>query len=193
MVAGVSLGVLFPLFCVIAALIKLDSRGPIFYAEARLGRGGRLFRCFKFRTMVMNGDEILHELFRANPAAKAEWREYRKLRTSDPRVTRVGRVLRRFSLDEFPQILNILRGEMSVVGPRPFLPRELPDMGEAAGPILTLRPGMAGMWIAAGRNALTFAQRLELELAYVSGWSLRLDLRLFLRCFGVGIRGKGAY
>lgn len=186
-------GLLLPLpFCgVIALLIKLDSPGPVFYLQERLGKGGRLFKCIKFRTMYVENDSILQNRLENDPGYKEEWSKYRKLQ-NDPRVTRIGRVLRKSTLDELPQFFNVIKGDMSIVGPRPYLPTELPDMGLLADIILSVRPGMAGIWIAKGRNELTFQQRVELEADYVLNWSLWNDCILFLQSFRAVLLMKGA-
>jgi lipopolysaccharide/colanic/teichoic acid biosynthesis glycosyltransferase len=184
---------LLPAFAVIVFFIKRESQGPAFHREKRVGRWGRHFTCLKFRTMIVNGDSVLAEYLQSNPEAAKEWEEFRKLRGHDPRVTRVGRFLRRFSIDEMPQVLNIIRGEMSVIGPRPFLPKELSDVGTAGKVILSVKPGMAGMWIASGRNGLSFAERVKLEEYYVTHWGLAIDLEIFAKCLRALFTGAGAY
>ena len=184
--------VLSPVFGLIALLIKIESGGSIFHNEERLGRRGRRFLCIKFRTMIPENDVVLEGYLQSNPDAAREWKQFRKLRGHDPRVTRVGRFLRRFSIDEMPQVINIIKGDMSVVGPRPFLPRELPDIGSAAEVILSFKPGMAGMWVASGRNGLPFSDRIKLEQYYVIHWSLWLDFVLLLKTLRILVTDKNA-
>lgn len=185
--------VFLPFFALIVILIKINSKGPVFHREERLGRGGRRFFCLKFRTMVLEGDRLLTGYLKSNPHAASEWKEFRKLRGHDPRVTRVGRFLRKFSIDEMPQLLNIIKGDMSVVGPRPFLPRELSDIGSAGKIILSVKPGMAGLWVASGRNGLPFSDRVKLEEHYVHHWSPWMDLKVLVKCVKVLFTGAGAY
>lgn len=182
-----------PVAALIALAIWLESRrGPILFGHERIGRGGRRFRLWKFRTMVVNGDEVLAHHLAENPEANAEWRANHKLK-NDPRVTRVGRVLRRTSLDELPQIWNVLRGEMSLAGPRPVVDAEMAHYG-GAWPLYTLaNPGLTGLWQVSGRNDTTYRRRVELDSAYVRNWSLKLDFILLLKTVRVVLKGKGAY
>jgi Undecaprenyl-phosphate galactose phosphotransferase WbaP len=182
-----------PLLLIIAALIRLDTRGPAFYVQQRVGRHGRLFPCFKFRTMHLDADTRLEAHLATDPAAREEWDHYMKLRGFDPRVTRVGRTLRRLSLDELPQLVNVLRGEMSLVGPRPYIEHEMAGHEDAFRTILLSWPGITGLWQVSGRNELNFVQRLRLDEYYVRNWALLLDVQILLRTFGVLARTKGAY
>lgn len=192
LVAILSLIFLLPVFGVIAVLIKLDSPGAVFHVQERLGLGGKLFKCYKLRTMHVGADDALEERLRQDPQLLEEWLTYRKLR-NDPRVTRIGRWLRMLTIDEMPQLINVILGEMSIVGPRPYLPSELNDVG-VNGPILfSMRPGMAGVWVAQGRNRLTLRQRVELETAYVCDWSLWLDCRLFVASAKAVLLRQGAH
>lgn len=184
---------LLPVMAVIAIVIRLDSPGPAVYTGPRIGRRGRLFRCYKFRTMYLDNDRILDEYLAQNPEAREEWERFAKLRGYDPRVTRVGRVLRKFSLDELPQIFNVIKGDMSLVGPRPYLPREQAQMGDKAETILLTPPGITGLWQVSGRNEIEFDGRLNLESWYVRNWSLWLDLTILLRTFGAVLSREGAY
>jgi len=179
-----------PVVAVAAILVKLDSAGPAFHVEARVGRGGRRFPCVKLRTMYVDAPQRLTSYLAANPGAQAEWERYRKLRSHDPRVTRVGRFLRRWSLDELPQLWNVLRGEMSLVGPRPYLPEEVPLLrGDG---MLDVPPGMTGLWQVSGRNALDFRTREQLDRWYVGNWSLWLDLVILLRTLPAVVRGESS-
>jgi Undecaprenyl-phosphate galactose phosphotransferase WbaP len=186
------LGVLFvlPFLALIALLIKLDSKGPIFYSQNRLGKDGEFFKAYKFRTMHGDGEARLKAILDADPQLRAEYEIYHKLR-KDPRVTRIGRVLRKFSLDEFPQLLNVIIGDMSLVGPRPYIERELTEMGGQEKIILRAPPGMTGMWQVSDRNATSFAQRVQIDVYYVRNWSPWLDIHILAKTFGVVIKGSG--
>jgi Undecaprenyl-phosphate galactose phosphotransferase WbaP len=180
--AAITLLVL-PLCALLAILVKLDSEGPALFVQERLGyRGGR-FRCLKFRTMNVNGEETLAQYLECNPHAADEWQRYAKLRHHDPRLTPLGRFLRRWSLDEFPQLLNVLKGEMSLVGPRPYLPQERARIGDDLQTILSARPGMTGFWQVSGRNHLTLEDRVQLEAWYVRNWSVWLDCIVLAKTF----------
>jgi exopolysaccharide biosynthesis polyprenyl glycosylphosphotransferase len=179
-----------PFLLLIAALIKLDSKGPVFYTQKRLGRDGEFFKAYKFRTMHGDGEERLKTILDADPALRAEYEIYHKLR-KDPRVTRVGRILRKFSLDEFPQLLNVVLGDMSLVGPRPYIERELTEMSGQEKIILRAPPGMTGMWQVSDRNATSFAQRCQIDVYYVRNWSPWLDIHILAKTFGVVIKGSG--
>ena len=187
------LPVLFLMIVVIAVLIKLDSPGPVFFVQERLGRNGEIFRFIKFRSMYVDADNILREYLQKDSQAMEDWRKFKKLRGIDPRVTRVGRFLRKTSLDEIPQFLHVLKGEMSLVGPRPYLPREREDMGSYATNILLTRPGMTGLWQVSGRNELDFEHRLKLDAWYVINWSLWLDLVVLFKTVKVVLCREGAY
>jgi Undecaprenyl-phosphate galactose phosphotransferase WbaP len=163
-------------FCIVlAALIKLDSRGPALFVQERIGYRGGTFRCLKFRTMLVGGDEKLEQYLESNPEAAEEWQRYAKLRNYDPRLTRLGRFLRRWSLDELPQLLNILKGDMSLVGPRPYIPQERGRIGDHLPTILSARPGLTGFWQVNGGNHVTLEDRAQLEAWYVRNWTLWLD------------------
>jgi Undecaprenyl-phosphate galactose phosphotransferase WbaP len=181
-----------PLIAALALLVRLESRGPIFYSDKRMGRDGELFSCVKFRTMVPGAESLLHELLAENEEAREEYLKYHKLR-HDPRVTSVGRFLRKTSLDELPQLWNVLRGEMSLVGPRPYLPRESGDIGVTQEEILRVTPGITGPWQVAGRNRSAFEERVEMDVSYVSDWSVWLDLVLLVRTSACVLFSRGAY
>jgi exopolysaccharide production protein ExoY len=183
--------VLSPLLIAVAVAVGLDSRGPMLFVQQRLGRGGRPFSLVKFRTMV-SGAAGLDECLEADPELLREWEERRKLRR-DPRVTRVGQTLRRFSLDELPQLWNVLIGHMSLVGPRPVQRDELALLGPEGPEILTSRPGLTGLWAVSGRSDVSYRERAQLEFQYVVEWNLWLDLRILLRTIPAVIRGHGAY
>lgn len=185
--------VTIPILLILSLLIKLDSYGPALHLEKRLGKNDNEFLCFKFRTMYVNGDEILSEYLNRNPLAKAEWEQYAKLRSFDPRVTKVGYWLRKFSLDELPQIVNVLLGNMSLVGPRPYLPREKVRMGYSLKTILETVPGITGLWQVSGRNNIDFDARLHMDSWYVRNWSLWQDVVILFKTIEVVLSRKGAY
>jgi undecaprenyl-phosphate galactose phosphotransferase len=192
-IASILCLLLSPLLLLVALAIRLDSRGPVLFYQDRLGKGRQAFRCVKFRTMHVDGDERLRIYLAAHPERRAEWDRYAKLRSFDPRVTRVGHVLRRISLDELPQMLNVLRAEMSLVGPRPYLPREMAEMRAAVDTIFDAAPGVTGLWQVSGRNELTFEQRLALDEFYVRNRSLWMDTTVLLKTIGAVMRRDGAY
>jgi len=190
-----SLGVtiaISPLLLTIFLLIRILDRGPALFRQARIGRDGRVFIIYKFRTMHPDADARLNALLMSDPAAASEWRAYQKLR-NDPRITPIGRFLRRSSLDELPQLINILRGDMGLIGPRPVAPDELQRYGQVAHVYTAVRPGVLGLWQVRGRNHLTYAQRVALDGEYVRNWSILTDLRILLEAIPVVLFGKGAY
>jgi len=174
-----------PICMIVAILVKLDSKGPALFVQDRLGYRGRNFRCLKFRTMRVGGEEMLAQYLKSNPHAMDEWQKYAKLRQYDPRLTRLGGFLRRWSLDELPQLFNVLKGEMSLVGPRPYLPPELSRIGIDLHTILSARPGMTGFWQVSGRNQLTLEDRVKLEAWYVRNWTAWLDCIVFSKTFRI--------
>ena len=181
----------FPLVAVLACFVYLESGGPVFYKDRRMGRED-LFSCLKFRTMVPDAEEILQRVLEENPAAREEYARYHKLR-DDPRVTRIGRFLRKTSLDELPQLWNVLRGDMSLVGPRPYLPRESLDIGFTQSEILRVPPGITGPWQVAGRNHTAFSDRVQMDVCYVRDWSVWLDLVILARTVRSVLFDRGAY
>jgi lipopolysaccharide/colanic/teichoic acid biosynthesis glycosyltransferase len=190
--AGALLLLALPVFLVIAALVKMDG-GKAFYAHERVGRGGRLFGCLKFRSMVVDSDRRLAALLASDPQARAEWEATRKLK-NDPRVTAIGRFLRASSLDELPQLLNVLKGEMSLVGPRPVQASELAAFyGAAAQHYMAVRPGITGPWQVSGRSDTSYAQRVALDVAYVAHPSILADVKILLRTPVAVLARRGAY
>ncbi|RMD53138.1 MAG: undecaprenyl-phosphate galactose phosphotransferase WbaP [Nitrospirae bacterium] len=187
------LPIILPIILIISALIKIDSPGPIFFRQDRLGKDMKTFKVIKFRSMYLNADEILNEYLSKNIEAKREWELYKKLRGHDPRVTKIGRFLRKTSLDELPQIFNVLKGEMSLIGPRPFLLSEKIYLGDYCDDIVMVRPGITGLWQVSGRNELVFEDRIRLDLWYVKNWSLWLDTIIMLKTIKVVLSRKGAY
>ena len=182
-----------PILLFLAICIKLDSKGNIFYNAERIGKNGKIFKCYKFRSMYVNSDEILQDYLAKNPKAAKDWRTYAKLRNYDPRVTKTGTWMRKYSLDELPQILNVVKGDMSLVGPRPYLPREKEDIGEELGTITMSMPGITGYWQVSGRNDVSFRERVVMDAWYVRNWSIWLDLVYLTRTFQIVLLSKGAY
>ena len=193
LLSTVSLLIFAPIFLLIAFAIKLDSPGPVLFVDRRLGRRGKIFRCFKFRTMFIDGDKRLKECLEQNSSSLHEWRSYAKLKSFDPRITKVGQFLRRYSLDELPQIFNVLKGDMHLVGPRPYLLRERSQMGEYADKILKIRPGITGFWQVSGRNEIPFEERLKMESYYAENNGLRTDIILLVKTVKAVLEGRGAY
>jgi exopolysaccharide production protein ExoY len=183
---------LSPLFVLTALLIKLTDRGPIFYRHVRLGHGRRSFACVKFRTMVANADEVLAEHLRSSSDAAAEWARSRKLK-NDPRVTSVGAVLRKLSVDELPQLINVLRGEMSMVGPRPIVFDEVPLYGADIDFYFSARPGLTGVWQVSGRSDAAYSRRVALDRRYVENWSLWTDLVVVIKTVPAVLTARNAY
>jgi lipopolysaccharide/colanic/teichoic acid biosynthesis glycosyltransferase len=181
-----------PLMLLIAAGIYITDGGPIVYQHKRIGRNGQHFRCLKFRTMVKNADHKLAELLRRDPEARREWNETMKLR-NDPRVHRLGAFLRKTSLDELPQFFNVLRGEMSVVGPRPIVDAEIPRYGDAFSLYAKVKPGITGIWQVSGRNDVSYVHRVAMDADYVRNRSFLRDLGIIAATVGIMIRRRGAY
>lgn len=180
-----------PLLIYIARRIKKDSPGPAMLKQERIGKDGRTFMCYKFRTMYEDAEERLEEILATDPAAKEEWEKYWKLK-NDPRITKVGGWLRSSSLDELPQVLNILKGEMSLIGPRPYLPREQEFLAEEAHTILRLPPGITGLWQVSGRSNTDYNFRLAMDSWYVKNWDLWLDVMIVFKTIGVVLNREGA-
>jgi undecaprenyl-phosphate galactose phosphotransferase len=192
-VVGAAAGLILvaPVFACIALCIKLDSAGPVFYRHVRIGEGGRRFRLIKFRTMVVGASLQFEEMLR-DPGRRAEFERTQKL-VDDPRVTSVGRMLRRLSVDELPQLVNVLVGHMSLVGPRPVTRAELARYESDADTLLTFRPGVTGYWQINGRSDTAWEDRVRLDLSYIHGWSLKLDFLILGKTFWVLLTGRGAY
>ncbi len=188
--ASVLAVLLLPLLLAIAALVRLDG-GPALFGHERIGAGGNPFSCLKFRTMLVDADAVLNELLATDPAAAAEWTATQKLR-DDPRITWIGRVLRRTSLDELPQLLNVLRLEMSLVGPRPIVRREIPRYAEDIAYYYETRPGITGLWQVSGRNNTSYSHRVELDRWYAKNWTLWQDLTILLRTVPAVLAARGA-
>ncbi|MGC1308261.1 MAG: undecaprenyl-phosphate galactose phosphotransferase WbaP [Phormidesmis sp.] len=184
--------VCLPLIGTISLLIALDSPGPILYRQTRIGRGGKLFKVWKFRSMVVNADRALERYFQSCPDARLDWEKDQKLR-EDPRITRIGRFLRRTSLDEMPQLWNVLRGEMSMVGPRPIVQDEVWRYADKFDLYLQVLPGLTGLWQVSGRNNVTYDERVNFDTYYVRNWSVWLDIYILMRTVKVVLAGDGAY
>lgn len=163
----------------------------IFYSQIRIGKNGKKFKMYKFRSMVPNADEILFKTLDIDKVAAEEYKKNKKFK-NDPRITKVGRVMRKLSIDELPQLINVLKGDMSMIGNRPYLPREKDDMGEYYKDIIKTKPGLTGYWQVNGRSDTTFNERLKLESFYSNHNSLVLDIKIFFKTFQVVLFGKGA-
>lgn len=183
----------FPIFLIIGFLIALTSPGPIFYSHQRVGRAGKPIHCWKFRTMRKNSDKILHDLLQSSDCLKKEWLAFYKLK-NDPRITPLGQFLRKTSLDELPQFWNVIRGDMSVVGPRPVVAEEIEKYyGSKSWKILSMRPGLTGIWQTSGRNQISMEERVKMEECYVETHSFLKDLKLICKTIPVMLFSKGAY
>lgn len=180
--------VLSPLFLVIILAIKLDSKGKTIYTQTRIGQNGKTFKLYKFRSMIVDADKVLFELLEKNPEMKMEYDIHKKLK-NDPRVTKVGKIIRKLSMDELPQLLNVFNGEMSLIGNRPYLEREIKDMGKYYDEIVKTKPGITGYWQVNGRSKTTFRSRCKMEADYSKRASLKLDMQIFLKTFKVLIKG----
>ena len=184
----------FPIFMIIALLIKLSSRGPIFFLQERIGKNKKSFNCIKFRTMHPEAEDILENLITNNENLRKEFEETHKLK-NDPRITNIGKFLRKTSLDEIPQFLNVIKMEMSIIGPRPIVKNEIQKYGESYNKVISLKPGITGLWQVSGRNNLSYKRRVTLDCLYVDNMSPLIDLRIIIRTFGVIFfpNDRGAY
>lgn len=189
--SGLGLIVISPLMLFLTVAVKRDSEGPVILKQERLGKGENIFKLLKFRTMYTNEEKRLREFLKKNSRARQEWEQFAKIKSDDPRVTGFGNWLRRCSLDELPQLVNVFKGEMSLVGPRPYLLRNRKKMGESIETITKTVPGMTGLWQVSGKNELTFEDRLKLDEYYVRNWSLWMDFIILLKTFKVVWRGEG--
>ncbi|MBE9167651.1 sugar transferase [Pleurocapsales cyanobacterium LEGE 06147] len=184
----------FPVYLLLGTLIAISSPGPIFYVQTRIGKDFKPFHCIKFRTMVTNADEILEMMMVDSPQLREEFDDNCKLK-HDPRITRIGKFLRLTSLDEFPQFWNVLRGDMSVVGPRPLVPEELHKYGHRIDTILQIKPGITGLWQVSGRNDIPYPRRIQIDVYYATSHNWLLDLWIVIKTLGVIIfpKNNGAY
>ncbi len=189
--SSLAIGILSPLMMFISIKIRRDSDGGVIFNQKRLWKGEATFNFLKFRTMYLDGEQRLKQFLKENPQARKEWEKFAKIKSGDPRVTRFGSWLRRYSLDELPQLINVFRGKMSLVGPRPYLSRQFEKMGGYRKTILKALPGMTGLWQVSGKSELTFEDRLRLEEYYVRNWSLWLDFVILVKTVRVVWRGEG--
>jgi len=194
-VFSLSVLILFsPVYLVIAFAISMTSPGPIFFVQERVGKDHQHFGCIKFRTMVHNAEEVLQKMMDSKPHLRCEFEDNFKLK-HDPRITKIGKFLRVTSLDEFPQFWNVLKGDMSVVGPRPLVPEEICKYGHHIGKVLTIRPGITGIWQVSGRNDIPYNRRIQMDLYYIQFRDFWLDLQLIVKTIGVVVfpKNNGAY
>ncbi|MBB2755360.1 UNVERIFIED_ORG: exopolysaccharide production protein ExoY [Rhizobium aethiopicum] len=192
LLAITALILLSPLLLLVAMIVKISDRGPVFYSHTRIGFGGAPFGCLKFRTMKTDASAQLAELLQNSPAARSEWEATHKLK-DDPRITAVGDILRRSSLDELPQLFNVLRGEMSLVGPRPITAEELPRYGEHIWAYMAVRPGLTGHWQTSGRNDVSYEHRVSLDVHYLNNWSFGRDLIIIAKTIPALFSQRGSY
>lgn len=181
-----------PVMLILAVLTKLTSKGPIFYGHKRIGKNGKEIKCWKFRSMCVNSQEILEEILATDPVRRQEWEKDRKF-IDDPRVTKFGKILRKTSLDELPQLFNILSGSMSLVGPRPVTEPELVKYGQYKDYVLSVSPGLSGMWQISGRSDTGYDERISFDTYYIQNWSIWLDIWILIKTVWVVLKGKGAY
>ena len=183
---------LIPVFIILMFLTKVTSKGPVFYGHRRVGKNGKEFKCWKFRSMCIDADKKLEEILANNPEMRLEWEKERKFQ-NDPRVTKFGKFLRKTSLDELPQLFNILVGQMSFVGPRPVTESELEKYGESKDYVLSVTPGLSGMWQTSGRSDTEYEERIALDTSYIQNWSIWLDIWILIKTVYVVLKGRGAY
>ena len=189
--SATALLLLSPVFLVTSLAIKNDSKGPAMFTQKRIGKDGKLFEIYKFRTMVPDADKKLFELLENDEEAAKEYKLNKKLK-NDPRITKVGNFLRKTSIDELPQLINVLKGDMSLVGPRPYLPREIDDMGNYYDTIIESKPGITGLWQVSGRSNTTFEDRLEFDMEYNENKGFFYDMGLLVKTVGSVVKGDGA-
>ena len=187
-ISTIGLIVLSPIFLILAIIIKLDSKGPVFFAHTRYGKDGKKFKMYKFRTMYENAQDMINDFTQEQ---MKEWKENFKLQ-DDPRITKVGKFLRKTSLDELPQIVNIIKGDLSIIGPRPVIEEELEKYGDNKDKFLSVTPGLTGYWQANGRSSTTYEQRMEMELYYIDNISPKLDVKIFFKTIESVIKKEGA-
>lgn len=187
-ISTIGLIILSPIFLILAIIVKLDSKGPVFFAHTRYGKNGKKFKMYKFRTMYENAQDMINDF---TPEQMKEWKENFKLQ-DDPRITKVGKFLRKTSLDELPQIVNIMKGDLSIIGPRPVIEEELEKYGENKEKFLSVTPGLTGYWQANGRSSTTYEQRMEMELYYIDHISPKLDFKIFFKTIESVVKKEGA-
>lgn len=191
-IALTALVVFLPLIFALVLAMRVTSPGPVLFAQRRVGRHGEMFPCLKFRTMLVDADRVLAELLATSAAARAEWDRDFKLR-SDPRVTSIGKILRKLSLDELPQLLNVLAGHMSIVGPRPIVPGEIERYGVFFPDYCSVRPGLTGLWQVSGRNDVSYAERVQMDVSYAKAKSLIFDMLIIARTVPAVVGARGSY
>ena len=184
----IAMVVLLPVFAIIALAIKLESKGPVFFKHTRIGKDGKIIKIYKFRSMVDNAEDLIKNF---TSEQMKEYKENYKL-SNDPRVTKVGKFLRKTSLDELPQLINIIKGDLSIIGPRPVVAEELKKYGANIEKFLSATPGLTGYWAANGRSCTSYEQRMQMELFYIDNMSLKMDLKVFFKTIDAVLRGKGA-
>ena len=186
--ATIALIILSPIYLIIAIAVKIDSKGPVFFGHTRIGKNGKIIKIYKYRTMVTNAEELIKQF---TPEQMKEYKENFKLE-NDPRITKVGKFLRKTSLDELPQLLNIIQGDLALIGPRPVVKRELEKYGENTGKFLSVTPGLTGNWAASGRSNTTYEERMKMELWYVDNISFITDVKIFFKTIIAVIKKEGA-
>jgi len=184
---------LLPFLILVAILVFLEIKGNPFFVQERIGKDKKKFKLFKFRSMYIDGDERLKDYLSKNPEAEKEWETYRKLINYDPRITKIGKWLRRYSIDEILQLINILMGDMSFVGPRPYVPEELKRFKKEEEIIFSVRPGLTGPWQVSGRNKLTFSERIKIEVEYVKNKSFKNDIKILIKTIPSVAKKDGAF
>lgn len=193
-IIGAILGIilLIPITIIIwIANIIVKDNGPVFFKQERIGKDGEFFKFYKYRSMVVEADDKLSKYLAENEEAREEYKKYKKLK-DDPRITLIGKFIRKTSIDEFPQFINVFKGQMSLVGPRPYLPREIKDMGESFNEIIKVKPGLTGLWQVNGRSETTFEDRLRIDREYVQKRGMKLDTKIFIWTIGKVFRKEGA-
>ena len=186
--ATIALVVLSPIFLIIAIAIKIESKGPVFFKHTRIGKNGKIIKLYKFRSMVINAEELIKSF---TPEQMKEYKENYKL-TNDPRITKIGKFLRKTSLDELPQLFNIIKGDLSIIGPRPVVTDELKKYGTNTEKFLSVTPGLTGYWAANGRSCTSYEQRMQMELYYIDNLSLKMDIKVFFKTIEAVIKREGA-
>lgn len=179
---------LLPVFVIIALAIKIESKGPVFFKHTRIGKDGKIIKIYKFRSMVENAEDLIQKF---TPEQMMEYRENYKL-SNDPRITKVGKILRETSLDELPQLINILKGDLSIIGPRPVVANELKKYGTNIKKFLSVTPGLTGYWAANGRSCTSYEQRMKMELFYIDNISFKIDVKVFFKTIEAVVRRRGA-
>ena len=186
--SAIAMVLLLPILAIIAIAIKLDSKGPVFFKHTRIGKDGKIIKIYKFRSMVENAEDLIKKF---TPEQMKEYKENYKL-TNDPRITRVGNILRKTSLDELPQLINIIKGDLSIIGPRPVVAEELKKYQYNIDKFLSVTPGLTGYWAANGRSNTTYEERMEMELYYIDNLSLKMDLKVFFKTILSVVKKEGA-